>query len=477
MRLKNLFSDTILYGLPRHFGNLLSILIIPIYLRIFSPSEYGAQESFQAWINTIVIIVPLGLFNSLERYYVDETISKKKLIGTTLSVLLLNCLIYTIGILCCKNLFINLYIKDWKFETVFYLSIPIVVLTIISNFFLSIFKIQLKSKLHALIITTNLLVVTLLGFALVYFFHFGIEGIFYAGIFSLLVGNIISLYLLRRELSLSFNKEIVKILFSFGIHYFVVSILVQVFNVIDRYLINHYLSLEHVGYFSLAYKIAFFTQIFITPFTLAWMPYAYRLKDQEGSEKTIINVTYIYFLICSVLVSTVCLFRKELIFYFSDQYGEAYTSIGLLSFLNFIMGLAYFFTLGIPFKNKTYLFLYIAPITSLLNFFVSLLGVKLIGLDGIAFGSLVGGICWIGALHYFSQKLYKIRFNYISYLPLLAIPVFFLLSSRFFDNWFSSLIATMIVKVVIMLLVTTSLLYFTGSWKTITDYLKNRKTN
>ena len=475
MRLKKLFSDSLLYGIPKYLGYLSAILLTPIYLRIFSKAEYGAQDVFQTWNNFVIMIIPLGLINSVERYYIEKNISKKKLIGTAMSILLINCTIYILSIICFKNFFLKGFLGEIKHVDVFYLSLALVVLTVVSDCFLSVLKIQIRSKQYAFITITNFLILTVLGFTLVYFYHYGIEGFFYAGIISLMFNNVMSIYYLRNELSITYDKDIVKLLFTFGIHYLLVSVVFQVFNVTDRYLISHYLSLDDVGIFSLGYRLSNFTQFFITPFTLAWLPHAYRLKDHESAESTFIKVSQIYVLICAILLSTICLFRKELIFYFSKEYSDAYVSIGILAFLNFVMGLSYFWALGIPFKNKTIIYSYIAPISALLNFIASWIGVRLIGINGIALGSLIGGVFWIAALNYFSQKLYKINFNYTSYLPLLMFPVFFFFFSDKFDVLSTSMLVTIAIKVLAITITSTALLYFSGSWKTIIEYVKQRR--
>lgn len=473
MKLRNLFSDSLLYGIPKYLGYVSAILLTPVYLRIFSKAEYGVLEIFHSWNTFIIVVIPFGLLPAIERYYIEEKTPRKKLVGTALSILTLICLIYISGIVLLKNVFLRGFLGEIVYQKVFYLSLVIVVLTVLSNCFLQILKIQLRSIQYAIISITNFLLLTILGFVLVYFFHTGIEGFFYAGVISLLFSNVMSVYYLRNEITIAFDRSIIKLLFTFGIHYLFVSLVFQLFNVIDRYLISHYLSLNDVGIYSLGYKISNFTQFFITPFTLAWMPYAYRIQNGENSQSIFIQVTKIYFLICSILMSILLLYRKELILYFSSEYAESYISIGILAFLNFVMGLNYFFGLGIPFKSKTILYSFIAPVSVLINFMISFIAVKYMGIEGIALGSLVGGIFWTGTLHYYSQKLYKIEFNYLSYAPLLLFPIFFFFFSNTIDSFFDNILIAVAIKAFIVVLMGILLFYFYSPWQAIILFVKN----
>jgi O-antigen/teichoic acid export membrane protein len=447
---RNILSETVIYGFTRYLGIFASVLLTPIYTRMLSKEDFGIMDVFNTWNIMVIAILPLGLYNAVLRFYPDVEKSieeKKKTLGSIYTILLFTCGIYALGILSFKRWFFDTLIGKDGHDTVFYYSIAIVLLTVFHTYFLQLLRVKFEKYKYLTLTLTNFLLLTLLGFYFVYFQHEGIAGFFKAGLVGLLVSNVIGLLFLRKEFYFYYDHSKAKMMLSYSIHFITVFFLFQVSQVIDRYIINQYLDLSNVGLYSIAMRIGNFLQILIGSFGTAWMPYALSIKDKPDSKSVYKKMVDLYVIGLCGAITLLLLMRKEIIYFFAPDYMESYHTISWILFYNFITGLVYVFTLGIQITKKSKFLSLASAISIACNFVVSLLLVKPFGIEGVAAGSVVGAIVWIGIQHYFSQKYYPISFNYLSnglILCALSIP---LLLSYYLDYFVPALWIRLLIKI------------------------------
>jgi O-antigen/teichoic acid export membrane protein len=349
---------------------------------------------------------------------------------------------------------------------VFYYSIAIVILTVFHTYFLQLLRVKFKKYRYLVVTLTNFSLLTLLGFYFVYFEKEGIAGFFKAALIGLLVSNFIGLLFLKNELFLKYNHQKASQLLSYSIHFITVFFLFQIAHVIDRYLINKYLDLSNVGVYSIAMRVGNFIQILIGSFGTAWMPYALSIKDKQDSKAVYQKMMDLYVIGLCAAMALLLLFRKEIIYFFAPDYMEAYHTVGWILLFNFISGMVYVFTLGIQITKKSK-YLSLASFFSIgANLGTSILLVKPLGINGVAIGSVAGAVVWIGIQHYFSQKHYRIPFNYgWNTLVSCALVIPFAISF-FIDFSISSEVMSISLKVFVALII------LLGAWV----YQRNSKS-
>ena len=68
---KQLGGDTFIYGIGMAVGQLSSFFLLPLYTRVFSPSEYGIVALILSFISLQMVIVA-GLDNAVGRWFYDS---------------------------------------------------------------------------------------------------------------------------------------------------------------------------------------------------------------------------------------------------------------------------------------------------------------------------------------------------------------------------------------------------------------------
>src|SRR5438132_13862971 len=67
--LRQLGSETIVYGLSGVISRFLTIFLVPIYTRIFTPEDYGVMSLVTTTMALLSVFVGLALDNSAHRWY------------------------------------------------------------------------------------------------------------------------------------------------------------------------------------------------------------------------------------------------------------------------------------------------------------------------------------------------------------------------------------------------------------------------
>ena len=70
--LKRLFSDTLIYTVPAILSRSISFLLLPIYTRILSTSDYGIFDLIMVFGGFVNLTIPLEITQGIARFYADE---------------------------------------------------------------------------------------------------------------------------------------------------------------------------------------------------------------------------------------------------------------------------------------------------------------------------------------------------------------------------------------------------------------------
>lgn len=423
--LKRIFADSFVYGLTSYLSVIAAIFLTPIYTRILTKADYGAMDIINTWVTLMVAILPVGLMNAVLRFYPDvkdELTERKKYLSAIVLILLVNSTIFIVLSFPFQGSFTNFLIGDPNYVNSVRLAIAITAITPIYSYNLQLLRVKLKKWSYLAITVSNFAILSTLGFILVYYYSFGVEGFFIASLIGLSFASVLGFILNKEKLILKIDFSIVKTLLNYSVHFLSVFILMQVTLVIDRYLINKFFSLEYNGIYAIAMRIGGIVTLFIGAFSMAWMPYVFKIYKEDNAKEIFKKVLNLYLIVTSILLFGIMIFRAELIQFFAPEYGAAFITSALLAIFNVISGFTTVLTIGIHISKKTYILTIAAIVSIVVNILASILLAKFYGLHGIALGSILGGVFWIAIQYFYSQKYYRIDFD-IKYLLLFIVVV------------------------------------------------------
>ena len=184
----------------------------------------------------------------------------------------------------------------------------------------------------------------------------------------------------------------------------------------DRFLVQHFLGADALGFYSVAYGLAqHVNDLLVTPLNLALMPIYMRLWTAEGRERTIqfLSVALDLFLLAGVGILAVAAASAHdfVVFLASSKYAGADRLIPLLLSGLLIYTMHIFLAAGLLIYERTLQMAGILLASAVVNIGLNWVLLQRIGLMGGAVAVLLSYAVCILALGYASHRLLPLRIN------------------------------------------------------------------
>lgn len=296
---KYLFKNIGVLTIASFSTKMLSFFLLPLYTSILSTSEYGTYDLINTTISLLVPILTLNLFESVFRFSLDNSYSRKGLLVTSLKYFLTG--LFLLSIFVIAN-------SQFRWIEFMYMYPFIFVLLFVANALVNIVSAYARGldKVADVAISgiVGTLATILLNLLLLLVFKWGLSGYLWATVIGALIQ---SLYLvvrtkMWREIGLQYSdKTLEKVMFSYSIPLIANSIAWWINSASDRYVVTFFCGVEENGIYSVAYKIPSLLTIFQTVFNQAWTMSAvkeFNQDDKSGFFSTVYNTYNILMVVC-----------------------------------------------------------------------------------------------------------------------------------------------------------------------------------
>lgn len=434
---KAILGDFFVYGAGEILLRVSAFITLPIYTRLFSPSEFGIWSLVATSANILAILFTLGGETAYARLYFEakNESDRRRLLSTWLTFLLIwgaggLALLLPLGSHASTLLFgtPNHAVLLW----LSLLALPVAAANSICS---QVVRNQFKAKLFVTLnlISTILVVVGSLYCVLV--LKLGIAGLLIGSLAANCIILPIRLWIIRAEIELVFYPPALKAMFHFGAPLVPMSLAYSIFSMSDRMLLGKMATVEEVGFYAIATNLASILYMFNNALGQAWGPHAVRLHEQHPSTAPyIFGRTLNYILVAAgVLSVTVTAFATEILrVLVSPSYWKAYLAVGPLAITSVAMASTQITALGISLSKKTKYFAYYAWLAALLNILVNIILIPPFGMLGAAIASAVTYLFLTFAYCLRSQKLIPVRYEIRKVFSIAILTAIFVAGCAFF---------------------------------------------
>ncbi|TYB32243.1 MAG: oligosaccharide flippase family protein [Candidatus Mcinerneyibacterium aminivorans] len=452
---KKLLKGTSIYTFSFIFIRAGSILLLPVFTRLLTPSEYGIIGILKPIINFVPLFFVFGLYVAQMRKYNKYKCNEKKLgnyiFSLNLFLWIINVLLFLLLISPLGKILIGKIISYNKVG--FY---PYVFLALLVGF-LKIFTLMARNyfqtihDFNKIAISSIVSFVCSAGFAiiLIHYFNLGALG----KILGMLFGTSIVFSFLYigyiKKANFKFNKNMVKESLIIGVPVMANSIIGIVINYSDRIVLGKFLSMEVVGIYSLAYTGGMVLLVFTESFLKVWTPMFYDLLDSANEKKyIIIKKTFKRFIIISLLLYLFgSLFGKEIIHLCLPQnYNNTYLFLPYILFAMVFGGIVHFLGKFFVYFNDTKLIPIFTLISAICNLVINIIFVPIHGAFVAAISTIISFLITSVIMFIIIEKKYKsVQFDYLKiifiiFLSFNPITLFLYQSDITLNNFFLKLL-------------------------------------
>lgn len=413
--IKQLASESIIYGISGTIASSIGIFLIPIYTRIFSPSDYGIIALITTLMGLIGMFVVLGMDNSSARWFYDS--DKVQYQKYTISSwfwcqLGVSCII-AIGLFLFASQVSILLLKSKEHA----LLIRIAALTIPFGTFSKVLGNWLRYQRHAwttsIFSTTNSLGTIGIIVIFVVVYRWGLIGIYSARFIAAFIAALVAVAILKTWINPVFvSWTRLKGMLVYGLPLVPAAVASWITISSDRFILQMFHDTVEVGLYSIAATLASGVALVTGAFQMAWGPFAFSIYREKESLNVYAKVLSLYALILCFLGTAVSLFAPLLLrILTTPEYYEANSCVPYLVFSYIAIGATYIIGIGSGIvKRSTPVAIGIfigAAINIVLNFIL----IPSYGKEGAAMATLVS---YLGVLIYrypVSQRDYQIPYQ------------------------------------------------------------------
>lgn len=277
MTLREFIKSFSAYGFLPVFTKFASFLLVPVYVRVFSSADFGIVELVLSTMNLVVFAMSLEFYGAIGRFFYDRETTKEKqvLISTGFGLTLISALLV--------SSFCYVFIKQLH-EMIFpvgdYYSLIRIgllwsVLSAISTYLSVIPRYLKKAKQYVLFNSVSLVIKLTSTIFYVLVLKTGISGILWGNVTGDVVAIILYWISSSRFIRAYFSIEEARKIISFAIPLVPGVLIIGLFQPMFRSIMGRNYSLEELGIFSFASRIATILVIVETAIRLAWRPLLY----------------------------------------------------------------------------------------------------------------------------------------------------------------------------------------------------------
>jgi O-antigen/teichoic acid export membrane protein len=354
-------KDTLFYGGTSAAGKVVSLALVPLYTRFFSPSEYGVIELLLTASALLSRILSFGVDSALLRFYGDSPSQdrKRKLSSAALWYMLAAGVpVCVISSLFARQISSSLFNSNVHSALValMLLTVPFVMLGWIPQ---DLTRLRFDKLRYNFLIVGGSIFYGIAAVVLVVLLHKGLWGVMMGHFLRAGLFGILGIILVRHSLSLRIDFSAVKKLLVFGAPLLPASIALWVSSSSDRFFLARFASLHSVGVYSIANRLAWVQWFVFSSFQLAFTPIAYSIYKRPGAATVFRKVFIYYIILSSILGIGISVFGLNILQILTPQaYHPAHVAVGLLNLSVIFHGLFYIFGIGISIAKRTKYFAY-----------------------------------------------------------------------------------------------------------------------
>jgi O-antigen/teichoic acid export membrane protein len=470
--IKNIVKKFLTYGVGNVLQTSLNFILLPLYLRIFSPKEYGVISVLIVVMTLLTLFSSGGIMNGMIRlYYETGDVKRKELVGTTWLWYFVAASIGGIILFSQAHLFSRLlFDTESHTQSVRLLSL-VFFFAMLRTVPFYIFRLQNKAELYVGFSLFNFLIDFGLKLYFIVYLSAGISGYFESGAISSFLTLLAMLPFIVQDIRFSFNMEYFQPLFKLGFPYIFTGLAVWTLDVSDRVLLSRLSGETAVGVYALAYNFAnIFGIVLATPVALLMDPFffAYAAEKSTADTKQLLQRTLIYFFLVGGLVYLgISLGSGELLRAFTTHFGakaeylEAIKLIPVLTLAPFLYFLSTQSSLAGLLAKKPEVNSWAYSIAAIVNFALNLVMIPKFGALGAALTTLIAYLVLDILSYSWMGKIFPVQYDWKG----VVVALFYLLIALV-TGWYIRLdqpLISLSVKVITGSVVFTLLTLFTDS--------------
>ena len=451
--LKKFAKDTIIYGLGTVGTRLLSFILIPLYIRYLTTSNYGILEIFSVSIMFATIFLKFGIENALSRFYFDSDNpdERGKVIFTSLTFLTISSLLLCSLAYIFSDAISLQFIKHTGYASFIRVTAVTIFFSVVSIVPTQLFMLNKESKSISIINIGYFIGGFILNIVFVAILKKGTYGILLGNMYLIIITTIVTFYIKRHSLGISFSKLVLTKILSYSFPFIFVGLSFWIINFVDRYFILYFTSSHELGIYSIANRFAQIIMMVVSTIQIGLYPFAYSVIKNENAKEMFglifrIYVTFMGMILIVLSFSLKYMFRIIL----TPDFYPPESAVLILAVAFIFFGAYNIFFIGSGIAKKSSGVAMLTGLAAVVNTISNFLLIPKYGLMGASYSTLIAYALMALLMLIYSQRHYKINFQFKSVAVNILIISILISLGRVIDSTGISLTYNIPIKIILI---------------------------
>lgn len=437
--LRRFLRDSAIYGMAAILVRGVSLLLIPVYTRILSPTDYGIVDLVTVLTAFVGVTAALEIGQALARFLPDAESKREKAAyaSAALWFTLAGYAAFSIIAVAFSSPLAALLLGSAGRRDLILVALPLIV----GSGLFYLLQSQLRYELRPMHYAISGVVYSGVGIAasvlLVAGLRVGVAGVFVGQAIGAVAGIAVAGAWARRsyrpEIDLAKLREMVR----FSLPLVPSSIAVMVSLYVDRIAIKELLTLDDLGLFGIGYRVASVVTLLMIGFQGALTPLIYTHYREPGTPGDLARIFSFFITLAIGLCLVLAVFAAEIVrLVAAPAFWDGAVVVPILA-PALLLSTMYVFTPGLFLAKRTGTSAAIYVFGAALNTGLSFALVPLLGIRGAAAATLIGAGTVFAVSMVASQRHYPAPHSWgrIAVAAIAAMGIFFIASTLPVGSW------------------------------------------
>ncbi|HSI98353.1 MAG TPA: oligosaccharide flippase family protein [Gaiellaceae bacterium] len=413
--LRRLGKHSAIYGLGGLVQRILAVLLLPLYTRYLSPSDYGKVETLIALTTVTGIVLRFGITSAFFRFYFDSPEPERRRLVLRTSfwfTMTMATAGFVAGLLLSGEIAALLFGSADDRELV---AAAFVGLWAGMNYeqLMSLFRVEERSTAFVSASLANVLLTIGATLILVVALDKGPIGVIVGNFTGTLLVYAALVGYRREQLGLQLDRSLLREMNRFGVPLMPTALFLWTTNFSDRLFLVRLADTTEVGLYSVGVRIASAMVLILTAFRMAWPAFAYSIEDDREARRTYAFVLTYLVLLTTWVATGLALLSPWLVDWIT---APAFTTssrvVGPLAFAAVAFGAYIVVAIGVGRARRTQFNWVVTGAAAVVNVALNLLLIPPYGMMGAAIATVAAYATMFVGMAWWAQRIYRVPYQW-----------------------------------------------------------------
>ena len=412
--LKAFFKDSAVYGTARLLTGSIALLSLPIFTRVLSPADYGAVDLLTTIAAIVHVTVAIEISQGFGRYVLsaDGRGARERYASTALWFTLAAYSVFAAIVFPLAGRISIWLLGTDVYDGVFRVATLVIWSTGLFNFVQNVLRYERRSTSYAVVS----IVFSVLSFgvtvAFLLYFRIGLIGVFAGQFVAGVIAVGLGLWLARDTIAPTFDRQRMQEMLMFSAPLVPSGLGIMLTTYVDRYAIVRLLSLEELGFYGVAFRLASIVGVALAGVVSAVAPLMYQHHHDPGTPAQVARMFQWFLALALPLVLFLALFAPELVRLVAPAEYVPATHVVFVLSAAILTASCYNFAPGLWIAKRTGWVALIGVSSGAINLALNLMLIPRLGLIGAALSTLTSAALACIAHFVSSQRFYPVPFRW-----------------------------------------------------------------